>query len=271
MTILNAILKQYQGFVATPNLWDSDTLLYGIEQFTCKPLPRSKSIDTSNLPSRLGKRVEHFVCHDLKQHPALSLIAHNLQIQQHKQTIGEIDVLLVAAGKPIHLEIVYKFYLYDSTVGTTELAHWIGPNRKDSLIQKLDKLKDKQFPLLYHSETAKYLETYGLHADTMQQKVLFKAQLFVPVDLENKTFSTINPDCIAGYYYKKDQLTSLQTCQFYLPSKLNWLVAAHQDITWLSYKTFVLQIEALLDSNLAPLIWIKHPSGTLERSFLVWW
>jgi len=53
-------------------------------------------------------------------------------------------------NKPIHLEIIYKFYLYDPSIGLTQLDHWIGPNRRDSLVKKLTKLKQKQLPLLYH-------------------------------------------------------------------------------------------------------------------------
>ena len=56
-----------------------------------------------------------------------------------KITIGEIDCLIEYLNKYIHLEIVYKFYLYDEHINTGELDHWIGPNRKDSLVFKLNK------------------------------------------------------------------------------------------------------------------------------------
>jgi len=61
--------------------------------------------------------------------------------------------LFLEDEKPIHLEIQFKFYLYDAALGTTEIDHCIGPMRKDSLNEKLSKLKEKQLPLLYANET----------------------------------------------------------------------------------------------------------------------
>ena len=53
----------------------------------------------------------------------------------------------------IHLEVSYKFYLYDENLGKLESEKWIGPNKRDSLVQKTAKLKSKQLPILFHKET----------------------------------------------------------------------------------------------------------------------
>ena len=90
-----------------------------------------------------------FISHSSKD-KEIKILAENVQIQNEKTTVGEIDCILTTAKKPVHLEIIYKFYLYDKSVGTNELEHWIGPNRRDSLVSKLNKLKDKQLPLLYN-------------------------------------------------------------------------------------------------------------------------
>lgn len=261
---------QYLGFVQTPSLWFGNTI-YGLNQFEYAPKPNTELTNLDTISNRLGKRVEYFVCHDLQQHPHISIIDQNLQIQQQKQTIGELDTLIMVNGKPVHLEIVYKFYVYDATVGINELDHWIGPNRKDSLIQKLDKLKNKQLPLLHHPETVKYLVNYGLNAQNIEQKVLFKAQLFIPYNLKNKVFTQINTDCIMGHYIKKEDLASCSNSQFYMPSKLNWLVTVQPDVLWVSYTVFMSQLQTVLENKLAPLIWIKHPNGNTQRCFVVWW
>ena len=39
-------------------------------------------------------------------------------------------------SKILHLELVYKFYLYDKNLGEKEIERWIGPNRSDSLLEK---------------------------------------------------------------------------------------------------------------------------------------
>jgi hypothetical protein len=48
------------------------------------------------------------------------------------------------------MELAYKFYLFDPSISSEPINNWIGPNRNDSLQEKLEKLKTKQFPLLYH-------------------------------------------------------------------------------------------------------------------------
>ena len=110
---------------------------------------------------RLGQLAEQFVFNQLDTCESIELLAENIQIQKDKQTLGELDALLKVDNQPIHLEIVYKFYVYDDTLGNTELKRWIGPNRKDSLVEKLTKLQDKQLPLLYSQDCKKTL-TYLL-------------------------------------------------------------------------------------------------------------
>src|SRR5690606_14715855 len=152
-----------------------------------------------------------------KQIPQTTILCENLQVQQEKHTLGEMDALLLMNNQSIHLEIIYKFYVYDDSVGNTELEHWIGPNRKDSLVQKLDKLENKQLPLLYQSATLKSLEEYDLNMDQIKQQVLFKAQLFVPFNKSIPDFQFINPEAVYGFYIKKAELPEFKTCKFYLP------------------------------------------------------
>jgi len=61
--------------------------------------------------------------------------------------------LYLDGEQAIYLEIQFKFYLYDKTLGETEIDHCIGPMRRDSLLIKLAKLREKQLPLLYTNET----------------------------------------------------------------------------------------------------------------------
>lgn len=72
-------------------------------------------------------------------------------------------------------------------------------NRRDSFVQKLSKLKEKQLPLLYSKQSKKYLDELGLDATEITQQVYFKAQLFVPLQDINKEFSLVNKECIYGF------------------------------------------------------------------------
>ncbi|MCK5816169.1 MAG: DUF1853 family protein [Flavobacteriaceae bacterium] len=197
---------------------------------------------------RLGKRVERFVGHELKQHPAINILKENIQIQNDKITVGEIDCLLKDDETAVHLEIIYKFYLYDISVGSTELEHWIGPNRKDSLISKLTKLKEKQLPLLYNPHTKPTLDALNLKINALQQFVCFKAQLFIPYEKE-VDFIELNRDCINGFHIHFKELAQFSSCKFYIPSKVNWLQEIQIQVPWLTYHQFFETVKTMVNQN----------------------
>ncbi|MGB0897190.1 MAG: DUF1853 family protein [Flavobacteriaceae bacterium] len=260
----------YKGFDNTQLLWLNSPL----QDLNQCHLPKRKPNDFSEIPVkkyRLGHLVEQFVFHDLKQSDAITVLATNCQIKLNKRTIGELDCIILKDNSPIHLEIIYKFYLYDPTIENTELDHWIGPNRADSLIEKITKLKNKQLPLLFRSETQPLLNSLNLNVNDIQQQVLFKAQLFVPLGLYGKSFPVINNACIIGYYINYKQLNSLSSCQFYIPQKLDWLIDPHLHVEWLNYDVAKSHIMELIDRDKSPLCWVKSPNNNLQKVFITWW
>jgi len=264
------IQLQYEGFLQTPLLWKSKEI-FGLEQLN---LPKKQvTVFEENIQKklRLGKRVERFVCNELNQYKTITVLKENIQIQDGNTTIGEIDCLLKQQNKPIHLEIVYKFYLYDKTVGSTELEHWIGPNRKDSLIKKLTKLKGKQLPLLFKPQTKPYLEKIKIHTKEIKQLVYFKAQLFIPFQLKNYTFKLINNNCIKGFYIYFQELSQFSNCKFYIPTKVNWLLETQIFVNWLSYDEFKHRTNVFIQNKTSPLCWVKQPNGKIYKIFIVWW
>ncbi|WP_066218151.1 DUF1853 family protein [Formosa haliotis] len=262
--------KQYHGYFNTPLLWTGKNSLE-LEQFK---IPNS---NFSNLNIRveeglrLGKLVEQFVFFELNQCKNIDFLAENLQIQKDKTTLGEIDCILRHHNTLYHIEIVYKFYLYDPKVGQTEFEHWIGPNRKDSFIEKINKLKHKQLPLLYKQETQNQLEALGISTKQLQQRVLFKAQLFLPLTALKDVFKELNPDCVTGFYISYSEVHLLSTCKFFIPKKVNWLCDIETQIPWLSFSNFLLRLEPLIAKQIAPLCWIKYPNGITKKCFVVWW
>ncbi|SDX15394.1 hypothetical protein SAMN05444411_103216 [Lutibacter oricola] len=264
------IQLQYEGFLNTPFLWRKEPL-FGLKQFEFQEKNCSTFEGNVTKQPRLGKRVERFISFELQQQDSIKLLFENFQIQNGKITIGEIDFLLQQNKKPIHLEAIYKFYLYDENFGSTEIEHWIGPNRKDNLVKKLTKLKNKQLPLLYKKEAKILLDKYNLNVSTIKQRVYFKAQLFVPLRLKNKEFKLINNTCITGFYIDLSELQQFKKCKFYIPTKINWLQNIKVNITWLNFNVFSTKIKPLLNQQTAPLCWIKHPNGETEKCFIVWW
>lgn len=264
------IQKRYEGFLKTAVLWQHQSI-FGMQQFEIINTAHSIDINVEeNL--RFGKYVERLVASQLKNQKNISIIAENIQIFNKKRTIGEMDCLLFLNNQPIHLEIIYKFYLYDTSVGTAEIDHFIGPNRKDSLKNKLEKLKDKQLPLLYNEVTEQYLKDLKLNRDEINQQVYFKAQLFVPYDNNiNIELKLLNNACIEGVYVTKSQLNQFKDYKFYIPKKLDWLLTTHENVTWLIFDIFNTLINDFLQRQYAPLCWIKFKNGEIKKLFVVWW
>lgn len=264
------IQQQYQGYLQTPLLWDENPL-FELHQLILTEIPTT--IFCRNLPEnlRLGKRVEHFVFNELSQYNSIKLLAENIQIQDDYRTIGELDLLALNHENPIHVEVVYKFYIYDDTVGNSYLEHWIGPNRKDSLVEKLTKLRDKQLPLLYRKETQTALNNLQLHVNNTKQYVYFKAQLFLPLGTQEVTETLINKDCIVGYYIKTKQLEQFHHCKFYILNKADWLIKPHTNVSWMSYSACFTLLHAAQNNQLSECCWIKHPNGVIDKCFVVWW
>jgi len=263
------IQLRFNGFLQTPSLWVGNSI-FNLQQFNIeqKSLAVNLKIDEK---FRLGKYIERFVSFQLEQVKEVKIISENIQIQQDKVTLGELDCLLYKNKKPIHLEIIYKFYLYDDSVGKTEIEHFIGPNKKDSLIDKLNKLQRKQLPLLFTNECSNYLKSIHLNNSKIEQQVYFKAQLFVPFSNQNLKLSSLNQDCIAGFYINRKELQQFNNCKFYIPTKKDWLIIPHTNVDWETFDSFQLKITPFFERQFSPLIWIKFSKGSINKAFLIWW
>lgn len=263
------IQLQYQGYLNTSLLWKEHALL-GLQQLELQDKKTTQFNEEIPENLRLGKRVERYVYAELTEHQNIEILLENAQIQNNKITVGEIDCILKLNQKPIHLEIVYKFYLYDPKTGSSEIEHWIGPNRNDNLLKKLHKLKDKQLPLLYNEHTQSVLKSINLNSEDIQQNVLFKAQLFTPYK-STVNFELLNKECVAGFYIHLNEIGQFLDCKFYIPTKVNWLLEVHSKVNWMMFDQFNLKITSLISQKRAPLCWLKFQNGTIQKLFVVWW
>ena len=260
------IQHQYEGFLETHQLWKDS--FYGLKQLQLPRIGTTAFEGKLTKNPRLGKRVESFVCCYLQQFETIKIVQENIQIQKNQITIGEIDCIIFQDNTPTHLEVVFKFYLYDITVGNSEIEHWIGPNRNDSLQQKIEKLSTKQLPLLFKEETQHFID---IDVNSIAQKVFFKAQLFVPYSNQNVPFETLNPDCVTGFYINQQQLSQFIDCKFYIPTKIDWLLTPHKNVAWMSFSTFKEKTKPAILAKKSPLCWMKQPNGEITKFFLVWY
>ena len=267
---MNKTIQRFKGYLNTPSLWSHNSVQH-LDQFELLKRDMEKSeIDVPD-QIRLGKLVERFVYYELEQNPSFEMLAKSLQVIKDKVTIGEIDCLIKHLESFIHLEIVYKFYLYDASKGTLEIDKWIGPNRNDSLTQKLNKLTQKQLPLISHPRTKELLVDLGINLLSLHQKVLFKAQLYIPRALKNNSFEIINQNCITGFYIGMDEYHSMHGQLFYMPQKLDWLITPHLNVEWKDHAVFTEHVEKEINQKRSPLCWVKSPDGHVQKIFIVFW
>ena len=110
----------YQAYCKTHLLWKRANVT-NLEQFEIPTDYDLVFLRKLERRLRLGQLAEQFVFNQLETCETITLVAENIQIQKEKQTLGELDTLLIVDHQPIHLEIVYKFYVYDETLGDTEI------------------------------------------------------------------------------------------------------------------------------------------------------
>lgn len=222
---------------------------------------------------RLGHFAESIFFELLKANLNSTKLLTNVQITCDSKTIGELDAISITDNSIDHIEFCYKIYLFDLSISNNEFECWIGPNRRDSLKQKVEKLRAKQLPLFFNKVTIDYLEGKVPNFSKLEksQSVCFLGQLYVPyADYENKT--DFKYGRVDGFYIHYENLSDFDQAEWFLPSsKVNWLLSPFLEVDWIS--TF--QLSPILnkyyqkDSN--PLCWMKHPNGLLYKCFVVNW
>jgi hypothetical protein len=160
--------------------------------------------------------------------------------------------------------------LYDNSVGNSELDHWIGPNRKDSLVEKINKLQSRQLPLLYNKQTLEVLKDRKIEVPK-QQKVFFKGQLFIPYLQKNVNFNIINSDCLKGTYISIKDITILKGYKFHIPSKKEWLISPTRNVDWVTLEELLILLKPLHLNQKSPMCWMKDANQELEKIFITWW
>ncbi|MDR5590365.1 DUF1853 family protein [Christiangramia sp. SM2212] len=271
-----SIIDQFQGFLNTPDIFPDERDLKTF-QFPDVNLSEALLLDLEELDhprnSVLGKRMESFFEIAIKHSERYDLIASNIQIIENKQTLGELDFLVFdkEISKTVHVELVYKLYVYDESL-SNERDKWIGPNRRDSFSEKLEKLRSKQFPLLYKPETSHYLKKLGLNKEDIQQQLCFKAQLFTADNLNFSDQKTVNPDCYKGHYVRLSDFIEENNSdsQFHSPKKKYWSCDPTNNSEWMNKQELLNNIEQLIEKEKAPLVW-KRSGSAFQSFFIVWW
>jgi hypothetical protein len=220
---------------------------------------------------RLGHLAEKVVAELIKASTNYEVLHENIQLTADNKTIGEIDFIIVENNSKqlIHMELAYKFYLYDPHISSEPVNNWIGPNRNDSLREKLDKLHKKQFPLL-HLESAKS-SLQNIAISKVTQACCFLVSLFVPYERE-VNLSSAYEKAIRGYYLNVETFLSLDHSgkAYYIPSKREWGIAPSDNDIWTDFGGIEKDVVASTKEKRALLCWQKQ-KDSYSAFFIVWW
>lgn len=271
---MNNLKTQFLGFINTPSLFKE------LETLTQFELDKNeiKEFDTTslNIPDNLplGKRIEYFFEYYIKQSKNYDLIKSNIQVIHSKETLGELDFLIYdkKAEKYIHIEHIYKFYLYDDSF-PNEIDRFIGPNKNDTFVKKLAKLINNQLPLLFKDETKEYLD--GFDINLFEQRVCFKGNIYVPLHLIGFDIPIINNLCIKGFYTNREEFVKqkfFREFEYFLPARNDWICDCSTNKIWKSFDEAVFEIDLLLNHKKSPLVWLKNRKENKVQSFFItWW
>ena len=217
--------------------------------------------------------MEHVFSYLIAASENFEVALNNLLIDEGKLRVGELDFILKEknANTYIHVELAYKFYIINPEI-SEPIYRLMGPNRRDMFYTKLDKLKEKQLPLLHHNSLVQYWESHHINPDEMQQQCCFKAQLFEPFG-ERASIRPLNGDCIYGKWLRFDDFNSKEFngAQYYIPKKLEWVITPHEDVQWMNHFETLMEVNLRMVKENAPMLWVKKSDGELEKLFVVWW
>ena len=221
----------------------------------------------------LGKQAEYCFESYLIASKRYQLLASNIQIQGTKQTLGEVDFLVFdkEVDKVLHIELACKFYVFDPELKSTATEGWIGPNRKDSLNDKLNKLVKSQFPLLQAEETSLKLKEFGIDTASVKSQLCLKAFLFLPKRLSIAQFALNYRDCIVGYWIAFSEFISEDKNALYsIPKKKQWLLPPEKLQVWYTFSEALSLIKIETVGKKSPLVY-KRTQSKQESFFVIWW
>ena len=257
------------SILKTPTL---DSSITGIPSFNLSDLDHASDFDFP-LPNglRLGHLAEKIVSILIKSSLNYKVLYESIQLFENERTIGELDFILLNQNTQqlLHVELAYKFYLYDPGISSETINNWIGPNRNDLLKEKLDKTKSRQFPLLYHKAAKSELDQ--LDINEISQKLCLLISLFVPYDAEIQLPPGYR-QAVIGYYLNLETFLGLDHAgkSFYLPHKREWGIDPSENENWKNDGEVHDQIRKSIDEKRSLLCWQKD-EDSYSAFFIVWW
>jgi len=187
-------------------------------------------------PQRLGRYAECLLSYYLQRAPMHRLIAEHIPIRrslpavpgdaQDHTTLGELDYLLQDSHRRfLHWELAIKFFLAEPDKSALETSGFIGPDRKNSLHLKLEKMFKRQ---LRQPIPARYLENHSCQSrpEIWHRQVYSRGYLFYRLGAPQQACSALNPKHARGVWLPMNELNHLPDADYLPLPRWRWLALA---------------------------------------------
>lgn len=140
--------------------------------------------------------------------------------------MGELDMLLEdRQGNCIHLECAVKFYLAHQP-GIRDWQNWIGPNARDRLDIKLQRMLTHQLPLAKHATARPYLESREQNPRKVQSRYFLRGMFFPHSDSPECLPAHANQAALTGCWLHREKFASEDHHQWRALARLDWLTGS---------------------------------------------
>ena len=178
---------------------------------------------------RLGLYFERLWSYWLMHNGRYELLAHNLQVIEDHQTLGEFDFIVrdTHADQIEHWELAVKFYL--GIPPLREASHWFGTNSRDRLDLKYCHLVDKQLTLSETFPGRRVCQAQGWNIN--QRRLISKGRLYYPYTGRGITTSdmprSVDPGHLTGFWLSQSaflqQAAQIPDARFHRLDRTEWL------------------------------------------------
>jgi len=111
---------------------------------------------------RVGMYFEALVAYWVTHLPGMDLLGSNVAVLQDKKTLGAFDFIVRNFnGEVEHWEVAVKFYLLLGD--RSDWRSWVGPNQRDRLDKKVNRMRDHQLVLSQRKEGIQALANLGVN------------------------------------------------------------------------------------------------------------
>lgn len=186
---------------------------------------RGPAVLTENPPRRLGLYFERLYECLMRDLLGWEILLKNQPVRSNGITLGELDFVIRNPENHAieHHEIAVKFYLGHCKPGQ-DTALWYGPNSRDRLDIKSQRLTSHQSQMTVRPEARSLLEPLGIEAP-VRPRVFMPGYLFYPLGKTLQPPANVPPGHLRGDWLYIDQLDEMTDhTEWWIPLiKPHWL------------------------------------------------